>query len=246
MKQKRKLWITLAAVALVLVTSAITCGAYLGDYYRADTQAIEAFAPMQEAIVHTLEDGTMVFEAEGATTGFIFYPGGKVEASAYRPLMAALAQKGYFCVLIQMPFNLAVLDAHAADTIPEQYPQIRHWCIGGHSLGGAMAASCVASHPEQMEGLVLLGAYATKDLSDSGLAVLSVVGSEDKVMNREKYDKYRGNLPTDCVELEIEGGCHAYFGMYGFQEGDGTPTVTNEEQIMVTADAIAALLGAKS
>ena len=31
--------------------------------------------------------------------------------------------------------------------------------------------------------------------------------------------------------------------MYGAQEGDGTPTISNEEQIEKTADEIAALIG---
>ena len=57
-------------------------------------------------------------------------------------------------------------------------------------------------------------------------------------MNRDKYDEYRSNLPSDLIEVVIEGGCHAYFGMYGAQEGDGTPTISNEEQIFLTADHI--------
>ncbi len=40
----------------------------------------------------------------------------------------------------------------------------------------------------------------------------------------------------------IEGGCHAFFGMYGAQDGDGTPRITNEEQIYRTAELIAELI----
>ena len=57
-------------------------------------------------------------------------------------------------------------------------------------------------------------------------------------MNAEKYEKYKKNLPADLRELVIEGGCHAYFGMYGAQKGDGEPTLTNEEQIVLTAQYI--------
>jgi pimeloyl-ACP methyl ester carboxylesterase len=111
--------------------------------------------------------------------------------------------------------------------------------MGGHSLGGSMAASYVSKHTEDFVGLVLLGSYSTADLAGSGLKVLSVYGSEDQVMNREKYEKYRSNLPEDFVERVIDGGCHAYFGMYGAQKGDGIPTISNETQINITADAIA-------
>lgn len=72
--------------------------------------------------------------------------------------------------------------------------------------------------------------------------VLSVYGSADKVMNREKYNESKTNLPADFTEIVIDGGCHAYFGMYGAQDGDATPNISNEEQIKITADAIANLI----
>jgi pimeloyl-ACP methyl ester carboxylesterase len=152
--------------------------------------------------------------------------------------MYSLALKGIFCILIEMPFNLAVLDINAADGIQARYPQIQDWYIGGHSLGGSMAASYLADHSEDFQGLVLLGSYSTADLTQTGLDVLSIFGSEDKVMNREKYDKYKVNLPSDMQEIEIDGGCHAYFGMYGVQAGDGVATLTAKEQICMTADLI--------
>ena len=141
-----------------------------------------------------------------------------------------------------MPLNLAVLNVNAAAGIPETYPQIEDWILAGHSLGGAMAASYAAGHTEQLDGLVLLAAYSTADLTQSGLAVLSMYGSEDGVLNREKYKGYKKNLPADTEEIVIEGGCHAYFGAYGEQKGDGDPAITREEQTAVTARAIAALL----
>ena len=156
--------------------------------------------------------------------------------------MAACAEQGILCILVKMPFNLAVLDVNAADSLREQYPEIERWYIGGHSLGGSMAASYLEKHTEDYEGLILLGSYSTADLSGSGLEVLSIYGSEDKVMNREKYGKNKSNLPDDFTEIIIDGGCHAYFGMYGAQEGDGTPTITNEEQIRLAAGHIAGLM----
>jgi dienelactone hydrolase len=152
--------------------------------------------------------------------------------------MAALAEKGVLCVLVEMPFNLAVFNMNAADGVTDRYPEVDMWYIGGHSLGGAMAAAYVADHSDEYDGLVLLGAYSTADLKGTGLDVLSVFGSEDKVMDREKYDESKSNLPDGFAEIIIEGGCHAYFGMYGVQDGDGEPKITNEEQIYITADAV--------
>ena len=166
-----------------------------------------------------------------------------MEYSAYQPLMAACAERGILCILVEMPFNLAVLDINAADGIQEQYPEIEKWYIGGHSLGGSMAASYLADHTDDYDGLILLGSYSTADLSETDLDVLSVYGSEDKVMNRMKYDENKSNLPNDFVEVVLEGGCHAYFGMYGAQEGDGKPTISNEEQIFLTAENIFKTMG---
>ena len=237
-KKRRRALIAAISVFLVLVSLAAACAIYLGDYYRTDNEAVSAFLPEGSSWKEE-PDGTIVFEPPGATKGFIFYPGGKVEYTAYVPLMQACAERGVLCVLVQMPFNLAVFDVNAADGIQNEHPEIEEWYIGGHSLGGSMAASYLSKKSDSYKGLILLGSYSTVDLSASKFDVLSVFGSEDKVMNRDKYDECKANLPGDFDEIIIEGGCHAYFGMYGAQNGDGVPTVSNAEQINITADAIA-------
>ena len=241
MKNKRKLIIILISIllpaALIIGCSAV----YLSDYYKSDYEAIGAFMP-QHSGWEEEPDNTIVFEPENPSAGFIFYPGGKVEHRSYIPLMQELQERGVLCVIVKMPFNLAVFDVNAADGIRAEYPEVKNWYIGGHSLGGSMAASYLGSHRDEFEGLVLLGSYSTENLSDSKLRVLSVFGSEDKVMNRVSYAEYKANLPEDFTEIEIPGGCHAYFGMYGTQEGDGTPTITNEEQIRLTAEYISEII----
>ncbi|MBQ8619541.1 MAG: alpha/beta hydrolase [Clostridia bacterium] len=182
-----------------------------------------------------------VFMPEEVRGGLIFYPGGLVDHRAYAPLMQALCDRGVLCLLVQMPLDLAVLDMNAADGLQEMHPEADCWLIGGHSLGGAMAASYAGEHADVCDGLVLLGAYSTTDLSGTELSVLSVYGSEDGVLNREKYDECLKHYPQDFEEIVIEGGCHAYFGDYGVQKGDGVPMITREAQIEITADAIAAM-----
>ena len=239
-KKKRKLWKKLLVIlAAVILVSGIGFGIYVQDYYRANDLALEAAARSQQDItVTTSSEGRIIFAPENPRAGLIFYPGGKVQYEAYAPLMEACAEQGLLCVLLHMPGNLAVLDVNAAEGIPEEYPHIESWYMSGHSLGGSMAASYLSRHPDDFEGLILLAAYSTADLKDSGLSVLSVYGSEDGVMNRNSYETYRENLPADFTEFIIPGGCHAYFGCYGAQKGDGTPEITNEEQIQLTAEAI--------
>lgn len=236
LKSKRRIVIALiCAVIVIAIFSA--CAIYLNDFYRADIDAISEFLPEGTSWKEE-PDGTVVFMPDEATKGLIFYPGGKVEHIAYIPLMQACADRGILCVLVEMPFNLAVFDVNAADGIIQQYPEIDDWYIGGHSLGGSMAASYLSDKSDDYKGLVLLGSYSATDISDTGLKVLSVYGSEDKVLNTDKYKENKSNLPNDFNEILIDGGCHAYFGMYGNQDGDGTPSITNEEQINITADAI--------
>lgn len=240
MKQKKRVFRIILAVLVLLV---FACAAYLCDYYHAEPEALEVFAPVGVIGTETTEEGDRVFGAKDADVGFIFYPGGKVESLAYVPLMRALTEKGVLCVLVEMPFHLAVFDMDAAEGIPQQYPEIERWYIGGHSLGGSMAAAYVSECPDAFEGLVLLGSYSTADLAETDLQVLSVYGSEDQVLSRENYEESKKNLPRDFEEVILEGGCHANFGMYGAQKGDGTPTMTREEQITLTADAFAAMAG---
>ena len=101
-----------------------------------------------------------------------------------------------------------------------------------------MAASHLEDFFADYKGLVLLGSYSTTDLNGKGLRALSIYGSEDKVMDAESYKSNKSNLPSDLVEIIIDGGNHAYFGMYGEQDGDGTAYITNEEQIRITASLI--------
>ena len=237
-RHKRKPFFWITAVVVVLAVIVIACTVYVKDYYRADTDAVAAFTPIDNIEVQNPKDGMIVCVPENPRAGLIFYPGGKVEYTAYIPLMKALAAEGIQCALVEMPFNLAVLDVNAADGIQTLYPEIEDWYIGGHSLGGSMAASYLADHANGFDGLLLLGSYSTADLSDTDLDVLSIYGSEDRVLNHEKYSEYMCNLPDDFEEYVIDGGCHAYFGMYGPQAGDGAPTISNEEQIAITVSAV--------
>ncbi len=181
-----------------------------------------------------------------ATTGIIFYPGGLVEYQAYLPLMEKLARRGAFCVLVEMPFDFAFFDKRAAGRFIELYPQINKWYMAGHSLGGAMAASYVSRHTEDFEGLILLAAYSTHNISDSKLKVLSIYGSKDGVLNKAHYQKYRKNLPPvgqGFREIIIEGGNHAQFASYGAQKGDYMSEITPDEQQEKTAEEIAEWVG---
>lgn len=240
--KRRRIWTVLGVVFAILLMLCIGFAVYVGDYYHADEASVQAMAPADGLSISKTGKDTIVFAPSDPKAGLIFYPGGKVEYTAYALLMRACAEQGILCVLVKMPCNLAVLDVNAADGIAGQYPEINTWYIGGHSLGGAMAATYAANHSSELDGLILLAAYSTSDLKDAGLKVLSVYGTEDTVLDLEKYEEYRGNFPIGTSEFIIDGGCHAGFACYGPQDGDGSPTVTSEEQIALTAKEIIAVM----
>ena len=230
--------ISLSVIAAVIIALSGVCIMYLNDSYVADEKAIQAFSHMENISVDILPDETIVYMPENPSAGFIFYPGGKVEYKSYEPLMKECASRGIACFLVKAPFNLAVFRIDGAKGIQGKYTNINKWYIGGHSLGGSMASAYLAEAEEKYDGLILLASYSSEDISQMDIDVVSIVGSEDKVLNKENYESYRVNLPSSYEEEVIKGGCHSYFGVYGKQEGDGTPDITNEEQIYLTADII--------
>ena len=211
---------------------------FLGiNYNSSDKTSIVKYVESQGVTRTELKDKTLVFTGSSTETAMIFYPGGNVEYNAYEPLMAACAKRGIMSFLIKMPLN--VLPSNAPNRIKKQYPDVKNWYIGGHSLGGLLASTQVSKYNNDYKGLILLASYsAFKDLSKTNLKILSVIGSEDGVITLNSYNKYKKNLPKTFTEYTIPGGCHSYFGMYGLQKKDGTPKITNIEQIEITADKI--------
>jgi pimeloyl-ACP methyl ester carboxylesterase len=144
-----------------------------------------------------------------------------------------------------MPLSLAVLSPNKAAGVVGAHPEITRWVIGGHSLGGAMAAQYAAKHPGAMRGLVLLAAYVASgnDLSDSGIRATTMVGTQDTVINRANLEAGRVLLPSGAVYADLQGGNHAQFGDYGPQPGDdANPAMSAAEQRGQAVDGTVAVL----
>ena len=204
---------------------------YVSDYYRAEDAALDVLASGEN--IEVRGSLTILSPSYPTDTAIIFYPGAKVEAAAYLPLLDQLRQTGLTCILVEMPFHLAIFDVNAAEDVMAQFPDIRHWYIAGHSMGGAMASQFASEHPDEVDGLILLGAYLYGDYPSAD--TLTVYGS----LNQSVEDKidYTENV------VEIEGGNHAQFGNYGPQKGDLPATISAEEQQARTVAAIEEFLG---
>ena len=236
--KKKIVYIAAPLLALLLVSVW-----YINDYYHSDESVQQYFSQDGDVTISEIKDG-LFLDGPGTENALIFYPGAKVEYTAYLPLFYQTAEQGTDVFLLEMPCNLAFLGRNRADQILEAY-DYNHWYLGGHSLGGAMAADYCADNTDHLDGLILLAAYPTKSLRTEGFSVLSVYGSEDHVLNMEKYEQGKPFLPEDFTEMCIPGGNHAQFGNYGVQKGDGTASISAEEQQVQTALAISNMVTAK-
>ena len=232
-KPKRRRRYLIPVIVIALLAGAFFW--YVGDYRRADAAAGAAMGSDEKVRVITTDYGWL-FDGTSEENALIFYPGGKVECTAYAPLCRALAQNGFDVCLVEMPFRLAVFGKNRAEEIIGS-PDYLHWYIGGHSLGGVMAAFYAADHEDELDGVVLLAAYTTKRIGD-GLKTLLIYGTEDGVLNMEKYRKNLENVPEHATEYVIEGGNHSQFGSYGTQSGDGQARISPEQQVEETARII--------
>ncbi|RSK25971.1 alpha/beta hydrolase [Bacillus sp. HMF5848] len=185
------------------------------------------------------ENGDLTFGDAKADVGFIFYQGGKVEKEAYAYLGSALAEKGYFVVIPQLPFDLAILGSNKAEELINTYTDVKNWYIGGHSLGGVAASSFAMKNPRDIEGIVFLASYPISDMSDSDLRTLSIFGEIDAVAPLDDMLSKNNLLPVENNVVHIiEAGNHSNFGMYGLQKGDNPTDLSAREQLDVVTTLI--------
>ena len=179
-------------------------------------------------------------------TGFILYPGGHVDHRSYAPIAQELASHGYMVSIVRMPLSLAVFGINRADEVISAYPDMRYWVIGGHSLGGSMAAAYARSHSDKVQGVAFWASYpaTSDDLSITDLKGLSTYESNDQVLDMDTFNATVSHLPHGTIMQVIQGGNHAQFGNYGPQPGDGMATISAADQQAQAADLTARLLRA--
>ena len=236
-------WVLLILLAVVLLALAgFTAWAYT------------PLGPMPEAMAALQSDAA---SAGGTSPWLTFTPAGssaddRLHLLPRRPGGRALpmcgrvrhCRAGYLVVITPVPFNLAVFKPAAADAVIAAHPEITGWAIGGHSLGGAMAANYVYTHPDAVQGLALWAGYPA---GNNGLADRHSPSSRSTARStgwrrRFEVDASRALLPPDTRYVPIEGGNHAQMGWYGPQPGDGTATISREAQQAQVIDATLQLL----
>ncbi len=236
-RRRRKI---LASLVLFAIIGAALAYSQLSPIGELMPEAIAALR--SDDIIHVNRERWIVFAPNAAevASGFIFYPGGRVQPEAYAPLARAIAENGHLAVIVPMPLNLAIFNPNAANEVIAAYPGSKTWVIGGHSLGGVMAARYAFNHGEKIDGLALLAAYAEThvDLSRSDLRVTTIYGDRDGLVAVADVARSLDQLPAGVYAVQVEGGNHAQFGWYGEQSGDLPARISRDEQNAQVVDAV--------
>ncbi|MBR2785966.1 MAG: alpha/beta fold hydrolase [Clostridia bacterium] len=233
--KSKKVKVTVIVIAVLLIAVITTATVLLGTYSESDHLVYSYLKSSGDVTVTQIKDGYF-FDGPGEKNAIIFYPGAKVDTTAYAPLLYHIAESGQDCFLVEMPFHIALFGKNRATEIMESY-NYENWYLSGHSLGGAVSAMYVAENPGKVKGLIFLAAYSTKELP-SDLKILSIYGDKDGVLNREKYEEGKRYWNENTVEVCIEGGNHAQFGNYGKQNKDGEASISWEEQQGKVVEAV--------
>lgn len=175
------------------------------------------------------------------TTALVFAPGARVDPRAYAQLLRPLAAGGYLVAVLKDPFGFALFERDHAESVIDVHPEITHWAVGGHSLGGVAASGFADGHPE-VQGLVLYAAYPASAMTRTDLKVVSISGSADGLATPATIEEHKALLPANTRYVVLPGAVHGDFGDYGVQPGDGTPTADRAAVQTEVAKATTALL----
>jgi pimeloyl-ACP methyl ester carboxylesterase len=242
--RRTKKLVTLVILLLLLVVLSFLGIQYLTNERQPLPEAIEALASDEQVQVE--QEPWLTFASAQGTpdTGFIFYPGGRIDPQGYAPLMKAIAAEGYLVVVPEMPLNIAAFRPNTADKIIAAHPEIDRWVIGGHSVGGTMAAQYTHTHDENIAGLAIWASYPPDkaDLSNLEIPVTLIYGSRETRVTDSSVAERQHLLPPDTVYVRIEGGDHHQFGSYEIDPEDHLATIDRDSQQQQILQATLSLL----
>lgn len=237
--------VTVWLLAVLLVAASVGIW-WVGTPYTANPAVIEVVEADPAVELSSFDGGYVLAPTEDGAVGpskvLAFYPGARVDPSAYLPVLAPVVEQTGATVYVPRPtLNLAVFDQGMAKPILATHPEAQIY-VGGHSLGGAMACRFADRNGDRLSGLVLFGSYCDRDLSKSDLRVLSVEGSADTVIDRDTSEENRKYLPNRTLDITIDGLNHTQFGAYSGQPGDSPATISYTQAHERLADALVEFL----
>ena len=237
-KKSPKQRLRMAAIITLAVLAVLTGGFlwYVSDYYRAEDTALAVLA--QEDSITVRDDLTILSPSYPTDTAVIFYPGAKVEAGCLSaPARPAPADRRSPAFWWRCPSTWRSSTPDAAEDVISSVPgDPATGTLPDTPWAAPWPPSLPPDHPDQADGLILLGAYLYGDYPPED--TLTIYGS----LNQSVEDKidYTENV------VEIEGGNHAQFGNYGPQKGDLPAGISAEEQQRQTVEVIQSFLADRS
>lgn len=183
---------------------------------------------------------------EDAVVGVIILPAALVSPFAYSILARSLAQRGYPTFVVRLPFNLAFYGWTTPGKIikrPQQEDGLKpptKWVLVGHSLGTLGVELFTEARPECVNGVVYMGGGGkpTGKLANHGLPSLVIRGSRDPFTAEKDMQKAVDKLPRGTEVCVVEGGNNRGFASYSRQPLDWEATITTEEQLRITMEAL--------
>lgn len=248
--RRRRRWVVGGrAVAAILCLAIVGSIVYLRPFGATD-DALQAMKGTDTVSVTSTPTQIILTPRSAAGTspptlrsGLVFQPGARVDPRAYVRLLSSISATGVLVVIVKQPFGIGFTATGAPTGIIEDGPEVASWSVGGHSLGGVAASSYVEDHPDRIDGLLLWASYPLGSLAGHNhVGVTSIYGTEDGLATPEDIKESRADLPPDTTYVAVDGGVHAFFGDYGEQPGDGTPTVSREQAQTEIVDASIALV----
>jgi len=228
--------LAVAVAALVLVVTGFF--AWAASAMLAEPRPLAMAVGDSEFTITETVDAVVLTPADPTPTGLVFLAGARVEPAAYAYKLAGLAEAGMTVVIVRPTLNFAIFEQRPLTAFEALAPEVTHWFVGGHSLGGVRACSYAAQTPDAVVGLILFGSYCADDLSRTSIPVLTLVGERDGLSTPAKVAEAAHLLPPDAAVVELSGASHAQFGDYGLQPGDGTSTTTDADVRDGITDAV--------
>lgn len=229
---------------VVLLTALVWVGAvaWLRPYPAAEPALSAMRSDVSVTVTESPTEIVMAPTAASDTSGVLFQPGALVDPRAYAAVLRPLAENGHTVVIAKQPLGIAFLATGALDAARLEHPEVVGWLVGGHSLGGTVAAlqadGADSDTASPAVGLLLFASYPASDISSSlTVPATSISGTRDGLATPAEIKASRDTLPPDTLFTVIEGASHAQFGDYGKQPGDGVPEIAQGEARRLISDA---------
>ncbi len=247
---KKFLKITAMSIAALIVVA--VGGMWGWSRHLHASASAEALAAMQsDAVVAVTQHENLEFRPVGKspTMGVILYPGASCDVRGYAPVLRRIAAAGYLVVEVSMPMEFALFGYNRASDTIAAHPEITRWVLIGHSMGGAMAGTFVANHPDAVAGLIFWDAYSATSLTNYPRPVWLIHRAHMDGSPPAGFIAKRNTFPPNSQWVPIRGGIHMYFGSFdggGYKEewpAQIPRASQHDQQVVATLAALKAMGG---